>query len=452
MYARVAPRQQPVDRAAGRPGGPGCPTTRCRGGDPHVGPRPARPGRIGVLTVALDHDHRREVAGLLEPAPGGHVRGGVGTEHEEQLAVGRGQRLERVGGHRRRRRGRPRRATPTARGSTRPRARSCARGPRRTRRHGRASATGRPRVRAAPRRARARRARRPRRRRARGGPGRRCHRGHRGASPRRFYGRLHDGSVTSSVHSGRRRARSVGCARESLPRVDPGPRPGPPGRARARRVAHRRGQGRHRRHRGASTATTAPRSTSSSVILPDARPDPHARTRDRRGRRRRGRRRRGRRRVPRAPARRGPVRAGARAGPATSRRSRAILVERVVALVRPDWCQARGPGVAVGTDARPDAGDRDRHRVDRAPGLGDHALVRRARAAAARRAGARRRVLRAGRRALAPPAPRPHRRPPRRPTGRSGSTRRGDAGRPGRGQASMTAATKRSSWRRLRHS
>jgi hypothetical protein len=31
----------------------------------------------------------------------------------------------------------------------------------------------------------------------------------------------------------------------------------------------------------------------------------------------------------------------------------AILVERVVGLVRPEWCEARGPGVVVGTEGGP---------------------------------------------------------------------------------------------------
>ena len=194
-------------------------------------------------------------------------------------------------------------------GSTRPRARSSGRGPPPTPRPGPRFCHGSPAGRAAPRRARARHARRPRRRGDRGARDRRCHRGHRDASPRRFYGRLPDGSV-SSARCARARSASVGCAREPLPRVDPGPRPRPPGRARPRRVAHRRGEGRHRRHRDASTGTTAPRSTSSPVILPDADLVPTvereiaevdgaevAGVDDRR-------------RVPRAPARRDRVRAG----------------------------------------------------------------------------------------------------------------------------------------------
>ena len=64
------------------------------------------------------------------------------------------------------------------------------------------------------------------------------------------------------------------------------------------------------------------------------------------------------------------------AGHATPRRSPRSSSTRVVELVRPDWCQARGPGVAVGTDRGPTPDDRDRHRVDRAPGVRDHAVVR----------------------------------------------------------------------------
>ena len=59
-------------------------------------------GRLGVdVAGPLDDHDGGEVAGLVEPPPGGHVGDRVGAEHEEQLAAGRRQRLERVGGDRR---------------------------------------------------------------------------------------------------------------------------------------------------------------------------------------------------------------------------------------------------------------------------------------------------------------------------------------------------------------
>ena len=49
---------------------------------------PAGSGRFRVdVAGPLDDDDRGEVAGLVEPAPGGHVGDRVGTEHEEELAA-----------------------------------------------------------------------------------------------------------------------------------------------------------------------------------------------------------------------------------------------------------------------------------------------------------------------------------------------------------------------------
>src|SRR3954464_881294 len=63
---------------------------------------PVGPGRLRVHVAGpLDDHDGGEVAGLVEPAPGGHVRDRVGAEHEEELSSRCGQRLERVGGDRR---------------------------------------------------------------------------------------------------------------------------------------------------------------------------------------------------------------------------------------------------------------------------------------------------------------------------------------------------------------
>jgi hypothetical protein len=74
----------------------------------HVEPRDHHPlhtptdtGRLGVRVAGPFDDHeRREVAGLLDAAPSGHVAYGIRTEDEEQVAVLGRQRLERVRGHR----------------------------------------------------------------------------------------------------------------------------------------------------------------------------------------------------------------------------------------------------------------------------------------------------------------------------------------------------------------
>ena len=56
--------------------------------DGHPLDPPAGSGRLGVHVAGpLDDHDRGEVAGLVEPAPGGHVGDRVGAEHEEQLAV-----------------------------------------------------------------------------------------------------------------------------------------------------------------------------------------------------------------------------------------------------------------------------------------------------------------------------------------------------------------------------
>ena len=63
---------------------------------------PPRTGWIGVgVAEPLDDDDGCEMARVLESPPGVHVRNRVGTEHQEELAVWSGQRLQRVGGDRR---------------------------------------------------------------------------------------------------------------------------------------------------------------------------------------------------------------------------------------------------------------------------------------------------------------------------------------------------------------
>ena len=205
MYARVAPGTSP---STGRPAArrSGCPTTRCRAEGPARGSTPIRVRADPRAPLAFDHHHGRELARLLEPPPRRHVRGGVGTEHEEQLRSGAASASSVSAVTDGASRSTSTRDTVIP-GTPAPRARPCARGRRRTRRPVRASATDHRRGRAAPRRGRARCARRPRRRRARGGPGRRCHRGHRGASP--------DDSTDGSL--------TVRCI--SVPRPPSGPAP-----------------------------------------------------------------------------------------------------------------------------------------------------------------------------------------------------------------------------------
>ena len=59
------------------------------------------PGGTACSPARSTTDDRRELPGLLEPAPGRHVGHRVRTEQQEQLAIGRLQALERVGGDRR---------------------------------------------------------------------------------------------------------------------------------------------------------------------------------------------------------------------------------------------------------------------------------------------------------------------------------------------------------------
>ena len=200
----------------------------------------ASPARSTTTIVA-------RCAGLVQPSPRRHVGDRVGTQDEEELAVGRRQRFEGVGGHRRRvaldldRRRDSTPSTPSTAAST---------STRRSRGRGHDPAALLPRV-AGHHEQHAIE--------AEGAAGldrdddvRDVHGIERAAEHPQA---LHTGSlrVHPCLHSAETLASSspVPSWGELSPRPDPGLAPRPARRARARRVAHRFGRRRHRRHRRA---------------------------------------------------------------------------------------------------------------------------------------------------------------------------------------------------------